>query len=123
MEPITERRAVPGPVVYGYLRLATLSLARRAALTTALDSYCDRHELMLAGVFTDSGTGTTWTPGFTGLIHAVLASGNYGVVVPSLAHLGAGQAGAQRAAAITGTGRRLMLVHNTLACAMARRAR
>lgn len=123
MEPITERRAVPGPVVYGYLRLAAPSPARRAALTMALGGYCDRHELMLAGVFTDSGNGKARTPGFTGLIDAILASGSYGVVVPSLAHLGAGQLGAQRVAAITGTGRRLMLVHNTPACAMPGRAR
>ena len=120
MEPITERRAVPGPVVYGYLRLDAPSPARRAALTMALRGYCDRHELMLAGVFTDSSSGQAWTPGFTGLIDAILASGSYGVVVPSVAHLGAGQLGAHRVAAITGTGRRLMPVHNAPACAMTR---
>jgi hypothetical protein len=33
MEPITEQRQVPGPVMYGYLLTAAASPARRAALT------------------------------------------------------------------------------------------
>ena len=64
MEPITEQREVPGPVVYGYLRLPSPNPARRAALAGALRGYCDKHELVLAGVFTDSGDEKAWTPGF-----------------------------------------------------------
>jgi hypothetical protein len=35
MEPITEQRQVPGPVVYGYLLLMAACRARRAALSRA----------------------------------------------------------------------------------------
>ena len=122
MEPITEQREIPGPVVYGYLRLPSPNPARRAALARALRGYCDKHELVLAGVFTDSGDEKAWTPGFAGLIDAILTGGSYGVVVPSLAHLGARQLAAQRLAAITGTGRRLMLMHSAPNRATARRA-
>lgn len=111
MEPITEQREVPGPVVYGYLRIPSPNPARRAALARALRGYCDQHELVLAEVFTDSGDEKTWTPGFADLIDAILTGGSYGVVVPSLAHLGARQLAANRSAAITETGRRLMLSH------------
>ena len=121
MEPITEQREVPGPVVYGYLRIPAPSPGRRAALTRALSGYCDQHELVLAGVFTDSSDDKAWTPGFTGLIDAIVTGGSYGVVVPSQAHLGARWVAEKRSAAIAGTGRRLMVMHVTQACAAARR--
>jgi hypothetical protein len=87
MEPVTEQRPVPGPVVYGYLRMPAPNQSRRAALVTALRGYCDRHELTLAGVYADSSGDTCWAPGFTGLLDAIGATGGYGVVVPSPAHL------------------------------------
>ena len=123
MEPITEQRQVPGPVVYGYLRMAAPSRARRGALTRALAGYCDQHELVLAAVFTDSGDDRMRAPGFAGLLDAITATASYGVVMPTRAHLGFGQAAGQRSAAISGAGRRLMLVHDAPVCAAAGRAR
>jgi hypothetical protein len=120
MEPVTEQRPVPGPVVYGYLRMPAPNQSRRAALVTALRGYCDRHELTLAGVYTDSSGDTCRAPGFTGLLDAIGATGGYGVVVPSPAHLGTGQLAARRCAAITGTGRRLILVRGVLTASTAR---
>jgi hypothetical protein len=119
MEPITEQRPMPGLIVYGYLRMTARSAARGAALTRALAGYCEQHELVLAAVFTDSGAGRR-APGFTGLLDAISASASYGIVVPTRAHLGSGQAAAQRLTAITETGRRLMIVHDAPACATAR---
>lgn len=115
MEPITEQRPVHGPVVYGYLRLPVPSHPRRDALTRALLGYCDRHELILGGIYTDSGGDNARTPGFTGLLDAILTAGGYGVIIPSPAHLGAGPVAAQRSAAITMTGRRLILLRGALA--------
>ena len=123
MEPITEQRQVPGPVVYGYLRMAAPSRARRAALSRALAAYCDQHELVLAAVFTDSGDDRMRAPGFAGLLDAITATASYGVVMPTRAHLGSGQAAGQRSAAIAGAGMRLMLVHDALVGAATGRAR
>jgi hypothetical protein len=39
MEPITEQRQMPGPIVYGYLLLTAACQARRAALSRALAEY------------------------------------------------------------------------------------
>ena len=118
MEPITEQRPVPGPVVYGYLRMPAANQTRRAALTLALRGYCDRHELTLGGVYTDSGDDTAWQPGFTSLLDAILTTGGYGVIIPSLTHLGTGQLATRRSATITRTGRRLILVRGALASAV-----
>jgi hypothetical protein len=107
---ITEQRPVPGPVVYGYLLLAAACLARRIALSRALGEYCEQHELALAAVFTDAGDDTVRAPGFTGLLDALATGPSYGVVIPTLAHLGRGQAAGSRRAIIAGTGRRLMLI-------------
>ena len=121
MEPVTEQLDVGCPVVYGYLRISVPNSARRAALTTVLRGYCDRHELVLAGVFTDTCDDSA--PGFAGLIDAIRTTGGYGVVVPSPAHLGSGRYAAQRSAEITGSGRRLMLIRGALVDVIARRAR
>jgi hypothetical protein len=123
MEPITEHRQVPGPVVYGCHHMTAPSRGRRAALTRALAGYCDQHELVLAAVFTDSGGDSMPAPGFAGLLDAITATASYGVVMPTRSHLGTGQAAGQRSAAITGTGRRLMLVHDAAICAAAGRVR
>ena len=120
--PSPSSAQVPGPVVYGYMRLPSSNPARRAALARTLRGYCDKHELVLAGVFTDSGDEKAWTPGFASLVDAILTDGSYGVVVPSLAHLGARQLATQRSAAITRTGRRLMLMHSAPIRATAGRA-
>lgn len=123
MEPITEQRRVPGLVVYGYLRMTAPRPARRSALARALAGYCDQHELVLAAVFTDTADDRMRAPGFAGLLDAIAASASYGVVMPTRAHLGSGQAAEQRSAAIAGTGRRLMLVHDAPACVTTGRAR
>lgn len=123
MEPITEQRQVPGLLVYGYLRLASSSPARRAALSRTLAGYCEQHELILAAVFADIGTDRLPVPGFAGLLDAIATGANYGIVIPTLAHLGARPTARDRLAAITRTGRRLMIVHITPARAMAGRSR
>jgi len=121
MEPVTELRPVAGPVVYGYLRLPARSGARRAALTSALAAYCDRHELLLGGVFTDDATvSAVMSPAFAGLLGAALTEGCYGIVAPSPAHLGSGFTGRARARRLTGTGRRIMLIRGELALAASR---
>jgi hypothetical protein len=55
MEPITEQRPAPGLVVYGYLRMLTRTQNRQVALLSVLRGYCERHELVLGAIFTDSG--------------------------------------------------------------------
>lgn len=121
MAPLTEWRPVPGPLVYGYLRMAACSRARRMALTRALVTYCFQHELLLGGVFSDEPFGgPVLTPGFAGLLDVLTLEGSYGVVTPSAAHLGSGVTGRARIQKITETGHRLMLVRGTLAQAVAR---
>jgi hypothetical protein len=110
MGPITERRQVPGPVVYGYVLLTAACRARRAALSRALAGYCEQHELTLAAVFIDTGDDRVQAPGFTGLLDVLATEPSYGVVIPTRAHLGRGRAAGSRLAVITGTGRRLMLI-------------
>lgn len=123
MEPITEQRQVPGLLVYGYLCLASASAARRAALSRALAGYCTRHELVLAAVFTDTGKDKLHAPGFAGLLDAVAVGGSYGIVIPTLAHLGSRSIAEKRLATIAETGRRLMIVRGTAVCAAAGRSR
>jgi hypothetical protein len=121
MAPLTERRPVPGPLVYGYLRLTACSRARRAALTRALLTCCGQHELLLGGVFTDEPLAIpVLSPGFAGLLDALSLDGSYGVVAPSAAHLGAGVTGRARLQQITETGRRLILVRGALVQAVPR---
>ncbi|GAA3467391.1 hypothetical protein [Nonomuraea roseola] len=105
-EPLTEQRPMPGPVVYGYLRLLRSAPARRHALRDALAEYCRQHELQLAGVFTDRGGEAA----FAGLLDVLSAAGTYGVVLPALAHLGPSQVAPERARRITSVGARLLLV-------------
>ena len=114
MESITEHRPVPNPIVYGYLRLPICRPARRAALTAALAGDCDRHELVLACVFTDHDDDQKLTPAFAGLMDALGITGSYGVVLPSIVHLGAGRTARKRSVQIAETGRRLMLVRGNL---------
>lgn len=121
MAPLTEWHPVPGPLVYGYLRLPACSRARRAALTRALLTYCGQHELLLGGVFTDEPLGgLVLSPGFAGLLDALRVDGSYGVVTPSATHLGSGVTGRARLRKIAETGRRLMLIRGVLAQAVLR---
>lgn len=121
MELITEHRQVPGPIVYGYLRMTTAACrTRRDALSRALTGYCEQHELTLAAVFTDTGDDSASAPGFTGLLDAITTTPSYGIVMPTRGHLGCGQAAGKRLAAIAETGRRLMLVREPDAATVTR---
>lgn len=123
MGRITEQRPVPGPVVYGYLLLTAACRARRAVLSRTLAEYCEQHELTLAAVFTDVGDDTVQAPGFTGLLDVLATEPSYGVVIPTRAHLGHGQAAGSRLAVIAGTGRRLMLIRGKTSASSAGGAR
>lgn len=110
MEPLTEHRGVSGPVVYGYLRLVRVSLARQAALNEALEEYCRQHELALSGVFTERDTGSGSSAAFTGLVDVLELPATYGVVMPAASHLGPKDIAAPRQAQIAAAGARLLLV-------------
>ncbi|GHF44400.1 hypothetical protein GCM10010218_27170 [Streptomyces mashuensis] len=113
MEPLTEHRRVSGPVVHGFLRLVNVSTAREAALKRSLAEYCHQHELSLSGVFTERVT-TVNSAAFTGLMDALSVPGTYGVVLPSVSHLGPRAIAATRSKRITATGARLLLVRKEL---------
>jgi hypothetical protein len=112
MERITEQRQLSGPIVYGYLRLPAHNPARRSALTRSLADYCDRHELVLAAVFTDLVDDQVMTAAFAGLMDALMTHGIYGVVLASRTHLGGRRTARERSSRITATGRRLMLLRD-----------
>ncbi|MET9529727.1 hypothetical protein ABZY02_04030 [Streptomyces sp. NPDC006649] len=110
MELLTEHRPVNGPVVYGFLRLVGVSVARQTALRASLTEYCRIHELQLSGVFKDrcATTGPTSTA-FTGLLDALALPDVYGVIAPALSHLGRKHLAADRTRRIEATGARLLL--------------
>ncbi|WP_250853030.1 hypothetical protein [Streptomyces rhizosphaericus] len=110
MEPLTEHRRVNGPVVYGFLRLVNVPEARQIALTATLAEYCRRHELLLSGVFTDrNATAGPISPAFTGLLDVLALPGTYGVVLPSVSHLGPKAIATERENRIESAGPRLLL--------------
>ncbi len=112
-ELITERRAVPGPHVYGYLRDIASSTARRAALVDCLVEYCRQHELTLCGVFTDrEATVAVRSPAFVGLLDTLELPDTYGAVIPALNHLGPRRLAAQRERQITTNGTRLIVIRS-----------
>jgi hypothetical protein len=108
---ITEQRPCGYPVVYGYLRLASRSAARRKALVSAFICYCWEHELSVGGLFTDYVSPTEPVAiGFTGLLDVLSLAGSYGVVVPTETHLGRGDVAANRKQHIARTGSRLLVM-------------
>lgn len=109
VEPVTEQRDVPAPVVYGFLRLVGATAARHRALSEALSEYCRSHELHLGGVFSEHDGGLA-DAAFTGLLDALEVPGTYGVVLPSLSHLGPRAIAAERQHRITVLGGRLVLL-------------
>ena len=115
MESITEHHLVSELIVYGYLRLPCPNSTRRAALTLALASYCDQHELTLSTVFADQADDKVLTPAFAGLMDALAVDGSYGVVLPSPAHMGGRETAQPRSERIAATGRRLMLLRGVVA--------
>ncbi|MEU8178615.1 hypothetical protein AB0C14_37600 [Microbispora hainanensis] len=112
MELLTEQQAVPGPVVYGYLRLTKPSAARQAALTEALAEYCRQRELLLVGVFTEQDLPEATRPptAFTALLDVLALPGIYGVVAPTVAHLGPQRLASAREKQIVEMGGRLLLL-------------
>ncbi|WP_282703110.1 hypothetical protein [Streptomyces sp. CC219B] len=113
-EPITERRPVTGPHVFGYLRHTTGGTIRHSALTDCLTEYCRLHELTLCGVFTDREPAVTrHSPAFVGLLDALGLPDTYGAVIPALGHLGPRPVAAERRRRITATGTRLITVRST----------
>ncbi|MFF2506346.1 hypothetical protein ACFVTY_23590 [Streptomyces sp. NPDC058067] len=111
MEPLTEHRAVSGPIVYGFLRLVRDSQARKDALVASLAEYCRSHELQLSGVFTDrDATAGPASVAFTGLLDVLALPGVYGVVAPAMSHLGPKAIGTERGRRIEAAGSRLLLI-------------
>ncbi|MDH6143280.1 hypothetical protein P3T35_005314 [Kitasatospora sp. GP30] len=112
MDSLTENRDVPGPVVYGYLRVVgSLASQRQSALQAALLRYCQQHELTLSGTFTErEHSGSSTHSAFTELLDVLLLPGTYGAVVPAPAHLGPRHVAAERHRQITAMGRRLLVI-------------
>ncbi|MET8537328.1 hypothetical protein ABZV67_37455 [Streptomyces sp. NPDC005065] len=110
MVTLTERHPVPGPDVYGFLRLTRTTRARRRALSAVLDEYCRAHELKLAALFVEHAPGDFYSPAFVGLLDTLALPDAYGVVIPSLGHLGPSRMAAERRRIILGFGARLMQV-------------
>lgn len=110
-EPITERRPVTGPHVFGYLRHITGGPARHAALVDCLAEYCRRHELTLCGVFTDREVTTAVrSPAFVGLLDSLELPDTYGALIPARGHLGPRRIAAERERQITARSPRLLIV-------------
>lgn len=107
---LTERHPVPGPDVYGFLRLTWTRRARRRALSVVLDEYCRTHELKMAALFVEHAPDDFYSPAFVGLLDTLTLPNAYGVVIPSLGHLGPSRTAAERARIILGVGARLMQV-------------
>lgn len=113
MDRITERHPIPGPTVYGYIRLPAGQPARRRALTETLLVYCEQHELRLGGVFVDHSDSTVMSAAFTGLLDVLALDGAYGVVTPARAHLGPRAISSERSDLIDQSRRRLMVVRDS----------
>ncbi|MEU6404136.1 hypothetical protein [Streptomyces sp. NPDC046985] len=110
MVTLTEHRPVRRPVVYGYLRLAGVSLTRGTVLAVALADYCRSHELRLSGLFTERGGPASGSPAFSGLLDVLDLPGAYGVVLPNAFHLGPRSTAAEHERQIRKTGARLLMV-------------
>jgi hypothetical protein len=107
---LTEHRPVPRPDVCGFLRLTRTTRGRRLALSSVLDDYCRTHELRMAALFVEHASDDFYSPAFVGLLDTLALADAYGVVVPSLAHLGPSRTATERARIILGAGARLMQV-------------
>lgn len=110
MVTLTERHRVPGPNVYGFLRLTRVTRTRRRALSAVLDDYCRDHELNLAALFVEHPPGGLYSSAFVGLLDTLALPDAYAVVIPSIGHLGPSRTAAERARIIHDTGARLVQV-------------
>jgi hypothetical protein len=107
---LTERHPVPALDVYGFLRLTHTTRVRRRTLSAVLDQYCRAHELTLAALFIEHTPVDFYSPAFVGLLDTLALPEAYGVVVPSLNHLGPSSTAVKRARIIRSVGARLMQV-------------
>ncbi|MFJ5879927.1 hypothetical protein [Kitasatospora cineracea] len=96
---LTEQRPVPVPAVVGLLRLTTRTAARQVALAEVLSEFCARRELDLTGIATDAD-----------LAELTARRGLYGIVLPSLAHLGAAPERVMRHRQLAEAGLQLLVV-------------
>ncbi|WP_198351532.1 hypothetical protein [Streptomyces typhae] len=113
MQPITECREVNGPYVHGFLRRTTIGGARNTALAVALAEFCRQHELSLCGLFTERETpGEAHSRAFAGLLDVLALPDAYGVVLPSLSHLGPGHLAAGRERQIQALSSRLLVIRS-----------
>ncbi|MFE0150158.1 hypothetical protein ACFWY5_23615 [Nonomuraea sp. NPDC059007] len=113
VESLTEQRLVPSPSVYGNIQAAGISPARCAALTSAITAFCEMRELQLAGMFTDRD-GAEQSAAFVGLLDMLALPATYGLVVPTLNHLGPRPAlVAARAREVQAIGVRLLTIRTT----------
>ena len=111
---ITEQRPCAFPVVYGFVRLPGSRQARRNALEAALHRFCQDHELTLGGTFIEYGGGqTARSAAFAGLLAALGVPNMYGVVIPSVAHLGRRGIAAERRQQIERIGIRLLFMRGS----------
>ncbi|MFE7130814.1 hypothetical protein ACFVIM_08145 [Streptomyces sp. NPDC057638] len=108
---LTEQRLVVRPAVYGFLRPGRASAARRTALRQALAVYCSARELALVDVFTEHDSAPGTEGAFARLLDA-LATGAYGVVLPSPAHLGPRGQVTVRRTQVAGTGARILALRD-----------
>jgi hypothetical protein len=110
MAQVTELLAVPRPVVIGFLRRTARGGVRRAtALNGVLSSFCERHELVLDDVVTE----TPQAPDEFDRLLAAISAGDdpvYGLVVPTAAHLGAAPVARRRSSQIASAQLRLLVV-------------
>lgn len=110
MQPLTENRATPGPVVFGFLRVTAAAASRRRALSDALAYFCTDHEVTLGGIFTERiDRAASPSAAFTGLLDALSLTGVYGVVLPTHGHLGPAALAARRRQQLQQAGARLMV--------------
>lgn len=110
MVTLTEHHPIPRPDVCGFLRLTRTTRGHRLALSAVLHDYCRTHELRMAALFVEHAPDDFYSPVFVGLLDTLALAETYGVVVPSLAHLGPRRTATDRARIILGAGARLMQV-------------
>ncbi|MFF0409677.1 hypothetical protein ACFYUY_04485 [Kitasatospora sp. NPDC004745] len=109
---LTEQRAVPPPIVVGLLRLPSGTPNRYVALAAVLADFCARRELNLTRVITEGDLDEiTGRPGL------------YGIVLPSMAHLGAVEGRSARRQQLAEAGLQLLVVRGPHARPMAPGAR
>ncbi|GAA2773670.1 hypothetical protein [Kitasatospora cinereorecta] len=104
---LTEQLPVATPLVAGLLRLPATARARLTALSGVLAEFCERRELRLTKVLMEDPR-VAPDRAIPDLIatRPVL----YGIVLPSLAHLGTAELARERQQQLADVGTRLLLV-------------